>query len=81
MAHRIAVLDDYGNLARRFGDWDRFGEVLLWNTATWADPIRLHGYNAWVECVVFSPDGRLLVSTGGATHLQGEVKLWNWPRR
>ena len=27
MEHRIAVLDDYGDLARTFGDWDRFGEA------------------------------------------------------
>ena len=28
MTYRIAVLDDYGSLARRFGDWDRFGGAL-----------------------------------------------------
>jgi len=26
--HKIAVLDDYGDLARRFGDWDRFGDAV-----------------------------------------------------
>ena len=52
----------------------RDGSVELWNLAT-GDKLRtLNGHTAIVEVVVFSPDGKKLVSTGQ----DGTILLWDW---
>src|SRR5262249_26026454 len=54
--------------------------VTLWDVATGTEDSRITGFKWPVQCVAFSPDGRLL-ATGGGTNggpgIRGEVKLWD----
>ncbi len=78
MDHRIAVLDDYGDLARRFGDWARFGDAVTIYNDHLDDPdavaARLQPYGIVAlmrertpfprELIARLPNLKLLVTTG-----------------
>ena len=58
----------------------RFGEILLWDTATGQLQLTLHAYKHWVESLRLSPDAKLLASerraqaestTGAGAHEHG----------
>ncbi len=50
------------------------GEVVVWKLADRA-PTSLQAHERGTSCVLFSPDGKLLVTTGH----DGLVKLWDFP--
>jgi len=58
-------------LASGDGDWNRPGEILLRDTATWAakPPLR---HTAEVLCLAFAPDGKSLAAAGW----DGSILLW-----
>jgi WD40 repeat protein len=50
------------------------GQILtVWNVATGQDVLQLVGHTGGIRSLVFSPDGRFLVSAGG----DGAIRLWN----
>ncbi len=57
------------------GDWNRPGEVRLWDTASWKEQAVLKHTNE-VLCLAVSPDGKRLVAGGW----DGRVLLWELPR-
>ena len=62
------------------GQLGDFGEVKLWDAHTGKNWLDLHAHQQWVECVVFSPDGRRLATTGGWLRTAGDTKLWQVAR-
>jgi WD40 repeat protein len=67
------------------------GEVRIWDTATYRDPIVLRGHDGAVTTVAFLPDCKHLVSASitadfwrvmaGDLHAVGEVILWDLDQR
>jgi WD40 repeat protein len=54
------------------------GVVRVWNLATLREQLRFPGHTGFVESVVFSPDGKTLVSTDTGDH-DRSVRLWDIP--
>lgn len=52
----------------------RTSEIELWNLATGDKLTTLKGHTGQVETLVFSPDGKTLVSTG----TDGTILVWDW---
>jgi WD40 repeat protein len=67
----VAFSPDGKTLASGAGDWDRPGEVRLWDTANWTRRATLP-HTGEVLCVAFSPDGRRLAA-GNWDHT---IKVW-----
>jgi WD40 repeat protein len=51
------------------------GYARVWNTATWQEQATLRGFLNAVDCAVFSPDNKRLLTSG--SHPDDEVKLWS----
>lgn len=47
--------------------------IAIWNVATGQEVLQLVGHTGGIRSLVFSPDGRFLVSAGG----DGAIRLWN----
>jgi WD40 repeat protein len=71
----VAFAPDGKVLAAGGGEWEEYGEVVLW-AADGGSRLALN-HPEWVECVAFAPSGRLLVSAGGTTQTGGTVRLWD----
>ena len=54
----------------------RTSEIELWNLATGDKLTTLKGHTGQVETLVFSPDGKTLVSTG----TDGTILVWDWDK-
>jgi WD40 repeat protein len=67
----VAFAPDGKTLASGAGDWDRPGEVRLWDTAKWSRRATLP-HTGEVLCVAFSPDGRRLA----AGSWDRTIKVW-----
>jgi WD40 repeat protein len=52
--------------------------ALVWGPAADKDRL-LTGHRAWVSSVVFTPDGRSLISGAGNHELSSETKFWSLP--
>ena len=52
----------------------RHGDIELWDLTTGNKLTTLNGYRASLETLVFSPDGKTLVSTG----TDGTILVWDW---
>jgi WD40 repeat protein len=72
----VAFSEDSRILASGNGDWDRPGEVRLWDTTTWTETARLK-HSGEVLSLAFSPVGRWLA----AGSWDGVVKVWNVPAK
>jgi WD40 repeat protein len=73
----VAFSPDGKTLASAGGDWDRFGEVRLWDVAGRRQVQALSDYEKWVEAVAFTPDGRALATAGGVAGAEGDVRFWD----
>jgi eukaryotic-like serine/threonine-protein kinase len=71
----LAFSPDGKVLASGGGDWEQYGEVILWGTDG-GSRLTLH-HPEWVEGVAFAPSGRLLASAGGTSNSRGTVQLWD----
>jgi WD40 repeat protein len=71
----LAFAPDGKVLASGGGDWEQYGEVILWGTDG-GSRLALH-HPEWVEGVAFAPSGRLLASVGGTRNSGGTVQLWD----
>jgi WD40 repeat protein len=71
----LAFSPDGKTLASGGGDWDRPGEIRLYDTASWKRRATLR-HTGEVLCVAYSPNGRLLAAGGW----NGVVKLWDVSR-
>ena len=49
-------------------------ELELWDLATGEKITTLNGHTQPVETLIFSPDGKMLVSTGQ----DGTILIWDW---
>ena len=54
----------------------RISEIELWNLATGDKLTTLKGHTGQVETLMFSPDGKTLVSTGA----NGTILVWDWDK-
>ena len=54
----------------------RHGDIELWDLTTRNKLTTLSGYRASLETLVFSPDGKTLVSTG----TDGTILVWDWDK-
>ena len=54
----------------------RTSEIELWNLATGDKFTTLKGHTGQVETLIFSPDGKTLVSTG----TDGTILVWDWDK-
>lgn len=81
MQHRIAVLDDYGNLARHYGDWDRFGDAVTIYNDHLADPDavveRLEPYDVVALMRERTPFSRGLIARLPNLRLIVTSGMWN----
>ncbi len=85
VGHRGAVLTvaftpDGQGLVSGGGDWDKFGEVIVWDIASQARGLSLSDRKT-VEAVVLSPDGRWLFTASGLPGEVGDVRAWELVRR
>jgi WD40 repeat protein len=71
----LAFSPDGKVLASGGGDWEQYGEVILW-ASDGGSRLALH-HPEWVESVAFAPSGRLLASAGGTPNTRGTVQLWD----
>ena len=58
-------------------DGEGAGEVLLWDVATARMTSRFNRLQYRVESLAFTPDGKALISGGGAYEIGGEVRFWD----
>jgi WD40 repeat protein len=68
----LAFSPDGRTLASGAGDWDRPGEVRLWDVAGWRQRTTLK-HTGEVLCLAFAPDGRFLAAGGWDRNIQ----LWS----
>jgi WD40 repeat protein len=71
----VAFTPDGRTLASGDGDWDRPGEIKLWNAANWRERQSLR-HSGEVLCLAFSPDGRRLA----AGSWDKTVRIWELDR-
>jgi WD40 repeat protein len=69
----LALSKDGKSLAA--GTWE--GYLKLWDAATGQERASIKGHTAYVECVAFSVDGKLLASGSGRHSLTFDVQLWD----
>ncbi len=67
----VAFTPDGKTLCSGGGDWNKPGEVRLWDTATWKERQTLRHTNE-VLCLAVSPDGKRLAAGGW----DGKVLVW-----
>ncbi len=67
----VAFTPNGKTLAAGGGDWNRPGEVRLWDTATWKERKTLR-HSGEVLCLAISPNGRLLAAGGW----DRKVRVW-----
>ena len=68
----VAFSRDSKTLASGNGDWDRPGDIRLWDTTTWKERARLK-HTGEVLCLAFSPTKSVLA----AGSWDKTVKLWD----
>jgi WD40 repeat protein/tetratricopeptide (TPR) repeat protein len=68
---------------RRLAGASNDGAVRVWDSDTGREVLHLRGHEESVDCVVFSPSGRLLASASfaAAPKAPGEVKVWDTTTR
>nr|MBC8218108.1 protein kinase [Planctomycetota bacterium] len=72
---RLAISPDSHYVA--IGSGFQKGEIGVLNTASWEPEPPLTGHNAWVTSVLFTPDGKQLISAS-ADHT---LRVWDMQRR
>jgi WD40 repeat protein len=73
---QVAVSRDGKHLAAALGEYDKPGEVWVWELDKidqGGTPLRLRGHNDWVTCVAFHPQGKRLASGS----YDKTVKIWD----
>jgi WD40 repeat protein len=73
---QVAVSRDGKHLAAALGEYDKPGEVWVWDLDKidqGGTPLRLRGHNDWVTCVAFHPQGKRLASGS----YDKTVKIWD----
>jgi hypothetical protein len=81
----VAFSPDGKRIASASGEWNKPGEVKVWDALTGRQLLDLKGHADSVNSVAFSPDGKRLASGSGgmewegrdSKHLRGEVKVWD----
>ncbi len=77
----LAVSPDSTLVAVGGGLQNKFGDVAVLDLATGAERAVFRDHKEWVECVIFSPDGKWLASGGGFNRGgRGEMRLWDVKR-
>ena len=69
----VAFSPDGRTLASGDGDWNRPGDVRLWDTATWRERTALR-HSGEVLCLAFAPRGSRLAAGGW----DRTVKVWDF---
>ena len=73
----MAFSPDGHRLASSSGQFDKPGEVKVWDGLTGQETLTLKGDIIGVGSVAFSPDGLRLASPSGEIAKPGEVKVWD----
>src|SRR5262249_17487474 len=70
-----AFSPDGKTLATTGGQYNQYGETLVWDVATGKERMQLHGHRLWCETLTFGKDGTLYTG-GGTGGSRGEVRAW-----
>ncbi len=73
----VAFSPDGTRIVTGGGEFNKAGEVKVWDAATGKSLLELKGHTSPVSSVAFSPDGTRIVTGGGEYNKAGEVKVWD----
>ncbi len=73
----VAFSPDGTRIVAGGGEYNKAGEVKVWDAATGKSLLELKGHTSRVYSVAFSPDGTRIVTGGGEFNKAGEVNVWD----
>ena len=73
----LGISPDGSRLASAAGGYSEPGEVIVWDTQSWAEIFRVSGQTGQTSSVDFSPDGKRIAISSGEWDQPTFIKIWH----